>query len=41
MSLDMGQNALALVILCLVSKADNQFVAGPKPSMSQQDAVKQ
>ena len=41
MNLKMGQHALALVILCLVSKADNQFVVGPKPSMSKLDAVRQ
>ena len=41
MSLEMGQHALAFVILCLVSKADSQIVAGPKPSMSKLDAVKQ
>ena len=41
MSLEMGQHALALVILCLASKAHSQFVAGPKSSMSKQNAVKQ
>ena len=40
-SLEMEERVLALVILCLISKADNQSVAGPKPSMSKLYAVTQ
>ena len=33
--------ALALVLLCFVSHADEQSVAGPKPNMSKKDAASQ